>query len=130
MVLGNTPATGAGRKGFLDELDASLRQRPDLDASERETILRHFEEAFDQAAAGNRQSTDTQVSWNEVFENLRENNVLSDTEVNQLNERFGHLDEILQSDVARLALQFNKFRQESGAEKAGEWLAQKLQQQS
>lgn len=129
MTLGNPSTTiDTNRQGFLDELDASLRQRPDLDASERETILRHFEDAFDRVQAGNGQATDTQASWSEVFETLRQNNVLSDTEVKQLNEQFGSLDEILQSDAARMALQFNQLRQKAGAEQANEWLAQQLRQ--
>lgn len=130
MTLGNPSTnTDSNRQEFLDELDASLRQRPDLDASERETILRHFEDAFDQVQAGNRQSTDIQASWNEVFETLHQNHVLNDTEVKQLNEQFGSLDEILQSDAARMALQFNRLRQKAGTEQANEWLAQQLRQQ-
>jgi hypothetical protein len=131
MTLGNPSiTTDTNRQGFLDELDASLRQRPDLDASERETILRHFEDAFDRAQTGDGQATDTQASWSEMFESLQQNNVLSDMEVKQLNEQFGSLDEIMQSDAARMALQFNKLRQKAGAEQAREWLAQQLQQQS
>lgn len=129
MTLGNpSTTTDPNRQGFLDELDASLRQRPDLDASERETILRHFEDAFDRVQAGNGPSTDTQASWNEVFEALHQNNVLNDTEVKRLNEQFGSLDEILQSDAARMALQFNQLRQQAGTEQANEWLAQQLRQ--
>lgn len=120
------PAT---RQDFMVEVERSLRDRSELDASERETILRHCRDAFDQAQAENPTIGGPATTHAEVFESLRRDNVLSETEVARLNERFASLDQIMHSDIARMAMQFNRLQQEAGAEQANRWLAEQLQHQ-
>lgn len=46
--------TAADGRQFIDQLEASLREQPNLDAADRDFLIQHFRDAFDNAEAGGR----------------------------------------------------------------------------
>ncbi len=117
------------RQALLAELDALLQAQPGIDAGERETTLRHFEDALQNPSAvmgDSKQVGPDRTQWIQTLDFLRENHVLGAGECDDLIQRFDEAMQGLQSEPVRLAAEFAQRCQQEGETKAREWLTQRL----
>ncbi|KIQ97145.1 hypothetical protein [Lysobacter sp. A03] len=129
MTSYDTPSRTADHEQMLAQLDASLAENPDVDAADRETILRHFREALESEAAS--ASTPQSVGpdraqWMETLDLLVGNQMLDETDRNELVRQFDDALGSLQNDALRTATEFARRCNEQGEASAQEWLSGQL----
>ncbi len=94
------------RQQVLAELEESLLQRPDLDAAERETMLRHFEAALQNPAAVGGEAGPDRNAWIETLDLLQQENVIASEDRDALVRNFDEAMHALQGDTIRLAAEY------------------------
>ena len=92
----------------LAELEESLLQRPDLDASDRDTMLRHFETALQDpsALAANGTMGPDRNTWIETLDLLQQQQVIASGERDALVRSFDEAMQVVQTDAVQLAAGF------------------------
>lgn len=109
------PSALDGRQ-FLDELEASLRNQPNLDAVDRDFLIKHFREALDNPQA-NAQGFDRQ-SWVDAVAQLG----LGEAEQEALLNRFDQAFQPLQGETRELGDEFTRRLARDGEASAQQWL--------
>lgn len=75
------------RHEALREIEATLEAQG-LDASDRDALMRHFADAFDQPVSADGDLDRSRRQWLETVELLRENDILSGEDCRQLTAEF------------------------------------------
>ena len=96
------------RQQVLAELEESLLQRPDLDASDRDTMLRHFETALQDpsAMAANGTMGPDRNTWIETLDLLQQQQVIASSDRDALVRGFDEAMQVVQTDAVKLAAGF------------------------
>jgi hypothetical protein len=95
------------RQQVLAELEQSLLQRSDLDAADRETMLRHFEAALqDPSAAAAGAPGPDRDAWIETLELLQRERVIASEDRDALVRNFDDAMHALQDDTLKLAAEY------------------------
>lgn len=89
----------------LAELEQSLLQRADLDAADRETMLRHFEAALRDPSAAAAAGPD-RAAWIETLELLQRERVIASEDRDALVRNFDDAMHALQDDTLKLAAEY------------------------
>lgn len=122
------------RDRLLAQLDASLGRNGQLDAGERETIVRNFKHALDEApaAAGDDrgQAGPDPRQWAATLDMLHQNQVIDDSDREALMQQFDRSMQVLQSPAVQTATEFARRCESDGETQAREWLTGQLEQQS
>lgn len=129
MTSYDTPSRSADHEQMLAQLDASLAENPDVDAADRETILRHFRDALEDEAASATASTTVgpdRAQWMETLELLVDNQMLDETDRNELVRQFDDALGNLQTDAMRTATEFARLSRDQGDAAAQQWLTTQL----
>jgi hypothetical protein len=87
----------------LAELEESLLQRPNLDAAERETMMRHFETALQQPGNANGAIGPDRNAWIQTLELLKQENVIAQEDGEALLRHFDEAMDVVQNDTLKLA---------------------------
>ena len=133
MTSYDTPSRTADHEQMLAQLDASLAENPDVDAADRETILRHFRDALENEAASAStpaQAGPDRAQWMETLDLLVGNQLLDDSDRNELVRQFDDAMGSLQSDAMQTATGFARRCSEQGEAAAQEWLTAQLRSSS
>ncbi len=129
MTSYDTPSRTADHEQMLAQLDASLAENPDVDAADRETILRHFRDALETEAASANSSESVgpdRAQWMETLDLLVGNQMLDETDRNELVRQFDDALGSLQTDAMRTATEFARRCKDQGEAAAQEWLTAQL----
>ncbi len=124
-----TPSRTADHEQMLAQLDASLADNPDVDAADRETILRHFRDALESEAAAATPAVSVgpdRAQWLQTLDLLVDNQVLDEPDRNELVRQFDDAMGSLQTDAMRTVSEFSRRCTENGEAAAQEWLTGQL----
>lgn len=108
--------TALDGQGFLDALETSLRNQPNLDAVDRDFLIKHFREALDNPQ-GNTQGFDRQA-WVEAVSQLG----LGETEQEALLSKFDQAFQPLEGETRELGDEFTRRLAQDGEASAQQWL--------
>lgn len=126
MTSYDTPSRTADHQQMLAQLDASLAENPDVDAADRETILQHFRDALENEAASASTSAaqvgPDRAQWMETLDLLVGNQLLDESDRNELVRQFDDAMGSLQTDALQTATDFARRCSEQGEAAAQEWL--------
>lgn len=109
-------------QGFLDALETSLRNQPNLDAVDREHMLKHFREALENPQ-GNTEGFDRQA-WADVISQLG----LDDAQQEALLNKFDQVLDPNQGETRDLGTEFNRRLTQDGEASAQQWLQGQIDQ--
>lgn len=129
MTSYDTPSRTADHEQMLAQLDASLAENPDVDAADRETILRHFRDALESEAASASTSQSVgpdRAQWMETLDLLVANQMLDESDRNELVRQFDDALGSLQNDALRTATEFAQRCREQGEAAAQAWLTEQM----
>lgn len=111
------------REEVLKEIESTLVQSPGLDASDRETLLRHFGDALAAPQSGTEgQTGPSRAQWLETLEMLRQSFILTHAECDQLVREFDAQMSRLQDAKLARALELARVSEKGGPVAAREWL--------
>lgn len=119
----------ADHEQMLAQLDASLASNPDVDAADRETMLRHFRDALESEPAavdGAPQAGPDRRQWVETLDLLAQDRLLDEDDRNDMLRQFDDAMGSLQSDAVRTATEFSQRCQRDGEGAAQQWLADRM----
>lgn len=120
--------SAAEREQMLAQLDESLAQNPDLDASSRETILGHFRLALEQEAEavtnGNANVTagPDRTQWLSTLDDLQEAGLLEHGDREELVQQFDRAMAGMDSQALEVAGEFSRRCKRDGEQAATAWL--------
>lgn len=129
MTSYDTPSRTADHEQMLAQLDASLADNPDVDAADRETILRHFRDALETEAASASPAQSVgpdRAQWMATLDLLVGNHMLDETDRNELVRQFDDAMGSLQNDALHTATEFARRCREQGEGAAQDWLSGQL----
>lgn len=118
-------AQADGVQEFMEELDAALRQRGDLDEEGREFLLDHYRQALENQATGlalNLTPVMDAGQWQAVLQQLVVDGVIADGDRDMLIRQFGDVVDTLQTPEFATALEFAERCERDGQENAVAWL--------
>lgn len=121
---GNGPVDGqAGFEQLLQQFDALLREDAGLDQPSRESLLRQYGEALEEADADADvlASLPGRGAWMDAVQALQESGAVAEDEANELVRRLDHALQPLQRRESQLAIEFTRRMQADGEAEALAW---------
>ncbi len=115
--------TEQARKRLLAEFENLLGEEREIDAADRDALLRHFTDALNDPAiltAPPADADSVRESLRSTLELLQQNRVIGAGDSANLKRQF---EEPLESESMQRAMEFAKRRSSEGEDKALEWLA-------
>lgn len=114
-----------GVQEFVAELEASLRQRGDLDEEGREFLLDNYRQALEDQTGDSALNLTPMMEagqWQAVLQDLVGNGVIADTDRDMLIRQFGEVVDALQTREIDRAFEFANRCERDGQEEALAWL--------
>ncbi|MGO1070914.1 hypothetical protein [Lysobacter sp. CA199] len=112
--------TAAAGRQFIEQLEASLRERPNLDAADRDFLLKHFRDAFENAEASGR-GFDRQA-WTDSVAQLGLGEAEQDALLQKFDQAFGGME----GETRDLGDEFVRRLASEGEAKAQQWLHEQI----
>ncbi|MFL6588490.1 MAG: hypothetical protein ACJ8GV_16610 [Luteimonas sp.] len=110
------------RAAMIQQYEKFLFEQPEIDAAGRETMMAKFEEGLNDAKLDPTAATAPELmqQWQELVAQLQVQFGLSDTDSDRLR---GVLEKPLLNPAVQKALEFSRYVETYGPEKAREWWA-------
>lgn len=122
-----TPSA-ADRKKLSEMFEAMLRENREIDAGDRDALLRYFEEALDAPGAAAPADADAiRKSLAETLDLAQRGQAIDSKEREVVSEQFEQQLQALEDEALQRALEFGRRVQRDGEAKAREWLASQAQ---